>query len=112
MSENWRAGAWMIAVRSCNSAGCLDWSNWFVAIAAAPDTLWYLERIGNGPRMVPRDSVEWKRAAGLVGWSLQLGDSVTVATIVHQEVVQLRNLPAICRFYGYYGLRGGRVPCP
>jgi len=112
VSEDWRSGAWMVCARSCNTVGCSDWSNWGVVIAAAPDTLWHLERIGNGPRMAPRDSVEWKHAGGLVGWSLQRGDSMTVATIMHQEVVQLRELPAICRFYGYYGLRGGRVPCP
>lgn len=111
VSEDWRAGGWMLASRSCNTAGCAHWSNWVVVLASAPDTLWHLERAA-GPRMPSRDGVEWKRAAGLVGWSLQWGDSLTVATIVHQETVQLRELPSLCRIYGFFGMRGGFVPCP
>ena len=112
VSEDWRAGAWMVAVRSCNGAGCADWSNSGVVIAGAPDTLWHLERIGDGPRMAPRDGVEWKRGAGVVGWSLQSADSVTAADIAHQETVQLRARDGLCRLFGYYALRGDRLPCP
>lgn len=112
ISEDWRAGGWMVWVRGCNSAGCAGWSNAAVVTAGMPDTLWHLERDGQPLTSAPRDGVVWKRAKGRVGWSLSIGDSVSPARIVHQEDVQRASIDAICRSFTFWALRGGPQPCP
>lgn len=120
ISEDWRAGAWMVWVRGCRGATCSPWSNAVVVLAGVPDTLWHLERPASGGWLPPQDGTTWKRSAhARVAWALQYGDSMAPAAIVHQEVVQLRERDGICRARfldaqgrPYYALRGGRVPCP
>lgn len=118
VSEDWRAGGWMLWVRACNAAGCAPWSNGVVVAAGVPDTLWSLVRPDRGDGIrPPRDGVHVRRASRRVGWSLQPGDTAWAA-IEHQELVQLRWRERICELFadssgaGYWVRRGQREACP
>ena len=112
ISSDWRAGGWMVWVRGCNTAGCAPWSNATVHLTGQPDTLWHLERLGAVGIRPPRDGRAFKRAAGRVGWSLERADSVTAATIEHQQLAQERARARLCLHYGFWLLRGEAQPCP
>lgn len=112
VSTDWRSGAWIVRLRACNGAGCSGWSNRVVLLAGIPDTLWHLQRLEAAGVLPPRDGTEFKRAAARVGWTLQPDDSVTVATIEHQEAAQLRERVRLCELFGSWAQRGGLWPCP
>lgn len=112
ISTDWRAGGWMLRVRGCNSLGCGAWSNATVHLAGLPDTVWHLERLGAAGVRLPREGRVFLRAAGRVGWSLERADSVTPATIEHQQLAQERERARLCALYGYWLLRGEVQPCP
>ncbi len=112
ISTDWRAGGWMVRVRGCNSLGCGPWSNATVHLAGLPDTVWHLERLGTAGVRAPREGRVFARAAGRVGWSLERADSVTPATIEHQQLAQERERARLCALFGYWLLRGEVQRCP
>jgi hypothetical protein len=112
ISTDWRAGAWQVRVRACNTIGCGPWSNRVICLAGLPDTLWMLDRVPGPGVREPLTGRSAKRAAGRVGWGLAPSDSLMPANILHQETVQQRERARLCELFGYWCLRGAVQPCP
>lgn len=94
----WRAGGTRLRLRALDAAG--NPSPWAQAVVAAgPDTEWVVR--GN-----PRVSRKW--TIGPRPFVTQYPGDTSLVWLEHLELVQLEHLSAICRLYGYIGLRGKR----
>lgn len=112
ISTDWRAGAWQVRLRACNSIACGPWSNRVILLAGGPDTTWMLDRMPGPGVREPLAGRAARRATGRVGWGLAASDSLMPANILHQETVQQRERARLCQLFGRWCLRGVIQPCP